>query len=180
MADPYFEELARSVRRYCRERLGYEPVRIRVEMAGGGTWERKIDLPAGGEEKAGPGGESEADADETPPPGAVAGVRLAIASPVAGCQGIPPVSENYRCVNWYGKLYHFTELQAKVMEVLFAAWKEGVPDVSQTYLLRKVGSDSSRLHDLFRRSEAWDRIIVAGEASSTYRLASRPRLSDDD
>ena len=63
-------------------------------------------------------------------------------------------SPDFRTINWYGTPYKLTATQAAVVRVLWEARDNGTPDVGQHTLLEEAGSESSRLVDLFRRSEA--------------------------
>jgi hypothetical protein len=88
----------------------------------------------------------------------------------------------FRCWNVDGVLYHFTRLQARVMEWLLRAWQDGTPSVDQHYLLVQVESDSATLRSVFKchgkLHPAWGTLIVPGRASSgasgTYRLNIPP------
>ena len=64
--------------------------------------------------------------------------------------------------------------QREVVRVLWEAWQEGNPEVSQQTLLQAVDSDCTRLLDLFRRHPAWGQLVVQGEAAGTYRLPDLP------
>lgn len=83
----------------------------------------------------------------------------------------------YRSVSWFGNVFHFSKTQGLVVEVLDLARRDGEPDVHQSEILRRVGSDATRLSDLFRRDDgyrAWGKFIVQGELPGSYRIADAP------
>lgn len=65
-----------------------------------------------------------------------------------------PHTPDFRSVNWCGVVYHFTPLQARIVEALWNACNEGTPDLSYSVLkqyLREFDSEPARVRDLFRR-----------------------------
>jgi hypothetical protein len=80
-------------------------------------------------------------------------------------------ANDYKTVIWYGRRFSFTETQSRIVAVLWAAWEDGSRDVSQESLLKSADCDSQRLEYLFRRSPAWNLIVVRGDAPGMYRLA---------
>jgi hypothetical protein len=83
-------------------------------------------------------------------------------------------SADFRTVNWFGRVYRFTQTQAAIVALLWEAREADAPDVSQAKLLETAGSESGRLIDLFRRSEAWGVVVVPGDSAGTYRLGDEP------
>jgi hypothetical protein len=86
-------------------------------------------------------------------------------------------SPDYRKVWWHGHHFRFTVLQAAVVEHLAIAREGGLPEVHQWEILKAVGSECTRLSDLFKRGDAaraWQFLIVQGDAPGTYRLADEP------
>jgi len=83
-------------------------------------------------------------------------------------------STDFRTMSVRGKTYSFTTKQAGVVARLFRAWTSGVPDVSDADLLEACGSYGERLRNVFKRSEAWQTVIVPGATKGTHRLAGRP------
>src|SRR5207302_10397903 len=83
-------------------------------------------------------------------------------------------SVDFASVLWHGQLYGFSASQAATVRVLWAAWRNGTPDVRQETLLSAIGSESDRLADLFRNHAAWGTLIVSGPAKGTYRLQEPP------
>jgi hypothetical protein len=86
-------------------------------------------------------------------------------------------SPDYREVHWHGHRFRFSKTQASVVELLDQARRGEEPAVDQRAILQAVGSDGSRLSDLFRRGDglrAWGLLIVAGDIAGSYRLADRP------
>ena len=58
-------------------------------------------------------------------------------------------SDDFRSVWWFGTHYSFTTNQSKVVEVLWKAWKNKTPEVSDTTLLDASGGDAKRIRDVF-------------------------------
>jgi hypothetical protein len=82
---------------------------------------------------------------------------------------------DFRSVHWYGRKYSFTRTQAECVRFLWAAWKNGTPEVGQHYLLQEAKSDQSRLQDVFKRKgkrhPAWGTMIVPSRTNKgTCRL----------
>lgn len=59
-------------------------------------------------------------------------------------------SEDFRCVNWYGAVYHFTTGQAGAVQRLWEAWESGMPSISSIIVTEASGGDSKRVRDLFK------------------------------
>lgn len=84
-----------------------------------------------------------------------------------GDEPAPWHSEDYRRVRWPGAWEGtLSRTQAAVVRQLW----EVADELPQEQLLRGAGSDGTRLHDLFRRSDAWGRLIVPGEVAGTFTL----------
>src|SRR5947209_6250518 len=80
----------------------------------------------------------------------------------------PPArhSPDFRSVHWYGKDYLFTPMQAKVVEQLWLAWKNGTPGVGHHTLLEAADSEQDRLSGVFRDRQGrlhpcWEEMIVS-------------------
>lgn len=85
----------------------------------------------------------------------------------------PRHSPDYRSVVWFDTDYHFSGMQAAAIEVLWKAWENGTPVVSQHFLLTEIESSCNRLLDLFRRGpgkKAWGTLIIRGPVKGTFRL----------
>lgn len=94
----------------------------------------------------------------------------------------PKHISDFQAVYWPGLgRFRFGPKQAVIVRLLWEARDEGVPEVTQSELLRGANSDCTRLQDLFRTGgvnhPAWGTLIVKGERSATYRL---PALLDPD
>jgi hypothetical protein len=93
----------------------------------------------------------------------------------------PRHSPDFRCVSWFdGAQYHFSAMQAAVVEILWRAWENRTPVVSQAHLLTEVDSRCNRLLDLFRRGpgrRAWGTLIIRGPAKGTFQLDTHGRQS---
>ncbi len=77
----------------------------------------------------------------------------------------------FRSVRHGGRLYGFTEMQARAVKALYDAWAAGTPDVPDEDLLRAAGTESVKLGDVFRDSDAWNTLVVGGASRGTHRLA---------
>jgi hypothetical protein len=77
----------------------------------------------------------------------------------------------FRSVNRGGRVFNFTDKQAKAVGVLWGAWESGTPDVADEQLLRSADSDLTRLGDLFRSNDAWGTLIVEGHTRGAHRMA---------
>jgi hypothetical protein len=79
-------------------------------------------------------------------------------------------SIDFRSVHWFGTDYCFTAGQAACVAVLWAAWENGTPDVSQEATLDTAGDESRRLSALFARHPSWGTMIVGGGSKGAFRL----------
>lgn len=87
----------------------------------------------------------------------------------------PKQLDGCRQVYWPGLgAYTFSPKQAAVVQVLWDAWRDGVPCVPQDRLLRAADSDGTRVRDLFSRSPAWGALIVQGRLPGSYTLPGLP------
>ncbi len=81
---------------------------------------------------------------------------------------------DFRSVVWNGQPYSFTGAQAAIVAVLWGAFENGTPDVSDESLIRTAGSDAKRLREIFKSGKtlhsAWDSMIVEGATRGTHRL----------
>jgi hypothetical protein len=81
-------------------------------------------------------------------------------------------AEDFRSVVLRGVAYSLTPRQAQVIELLFGVRGTGMPELSQEYILDRIGSKSLRLtlRDVFRKSPAWKTLVVPGDRRGMYRL----------
>ncbi len=79
-------------------------------------------------------------------------------------------SDDFRSVHWFGTDYFFTEAQADCIRVLWKAWANGTPDLSQDYILAEAEVESPRLSYLFSDHPAWKTMIVSGHTKGTFQL----------
>lgn len=86
-------------------------------------------------------------------------------------------SDDYRRVVIDGFAFDLGFLQAKIVEVLHAAWLEGNPWLHGPTLLAQARAGSDRLVDLFKSQPNWRRLIQS-DRRGHYRLAlpDRPQL----
>jgi hypothetical protein len=80
-------------------------------------------------------------------------------------------SPDYRSIKLDGIPYSLTGMQAQVVQILHNAWNNGTLELSQAYILEKMGSKSSKLKDIFRsRRDDMVKIVVKGNTKGSYRL----------
>ncbi len=86
-------------------------------------------------------------------------------------------SDDFRFVQWFGETYRFTATQAACVRILWENWERGTPEVGETILLEKAGSEGNRLRDVFRKGQhpAWEKLIVPGSTKGSWRLA-KPKI----
>jgi hypothetical protein len=76
---------------------------------------------------------------------------VAVSGTIKSDQDLSPVaSDDYRSVNWYGKEFEFTPVQAAVVKILWVAWKSGRPLVSGETITANYGGDGERVRDVFK------------------------------
>jgi hypothetical protein len=71
-------------------------------------------------------------------------------------------SSDFSTVQWYGTQYDFTKTQAACVKVLWEAWENKTPGISEETILENAGSCGSRLRDVFDKGKhrAWGTMIV--------------------
>lgn len=77
---------------------------------------------------------------------------------------------DFAAVVWDGQHYSFTSAQAAAVRLLWEAYEQGLYDVRHESLASAVGSDRTRMKNLFRGHPAWGTMIVSGVAKGTLRL----------
>jgi hypothetical protein len=101
----------------------------------------------------------------------------------------PTHSEDFTSVNWYGTPYRFKKgLQAASVGILWEAWQNGTPSLSQETIGARVGSDARhfQLAKVFRRRKkrggysphpALGKMIQSKDRG-TYQLVEPDRVQD--
>ena len=79
-------------------------------------------------------------------------------------------STDYRSVTFDGQTFHLTPLQAAAVRLLHEAHLNGTPELSGAYILEKIESKSRALSDIFKRCEAWNRLVIPGTTRGSYKL----------
>ena len=80
-------------------------------------------------------------------------------------------SRDYRSINKDGQDYTLTTNQAIVIDLLHENYKQGTPDISQTFILDTIGTNTTRLRDVFKDNpEAWNNLVAQGKRKGLYRL----------
>lgn len=77
-------------------------------------------------------------------------------------------SPDFRSVRWFGKTYAFTPAQSVIVRVLWAAWEHGTPKVGAATLLESADMVSDRVADLFKRSDAWGKMVCSDGAGNYW------------
>lgn len=77
-------------------------------------------------------------------------------------------------MQWGDQAFTFTPYQTAAIELLYAAYRAGRPDLRGDYILERIGSNGTRLCDVFKRSPAWGTLVKPGERKGTYRIADPP------
>lgn len=77
---------------------------------------------------------------------------------------------SYRSFKWSGEAYHFSDGQARIIQLLDEAYCRGTPEVGACELLAQAELDSKRLHDVFKYHATWKKLIVRGKTKGSYRL----------
>jgi hypothetical protein len=85
-------------------------------------------------------------------------------------QTILRVSPDGRSVNLRGEVFTFTPTQARVFEILYDAYKNGTPEISETHIIHILGYEKGKVKDVFKRHANWQKLIVKGERKDTFRL----------
>lgn len=73
-------------------------------------------------------------------------------------------SVDFTSVHWFGTDYTFSKTQAACLKVLWEAWEQKTPVLSEETILEQAGSAGSRLRDVFKSKkgmhEAWGTMII--------------------
>jgi len=79
-------------------------------------------------------------------------------------------SHDFRSVQHRGTRYGFQTLPAAAVQLLFEAHKAGTPDLSDAWVMERIGSKQAGLKGVFDGHTAWGTLIVEGETRGTHRL----------
>ena len=79
-------------------------------------------------------------------------------------------SPDYSTVNWRGQQFHFTAMQSRVVSLLHEEFQRGRNDLRDAYTIEEIEAKVRTLKGLFKKSDAWDKLIVSGEHKGTHRL----------
>ncbi|HZT80909.1 MAG TPA: sigma-70 family RNA polymerase sigma factor [Gemmataceae bacterium] len=101
--------------------------------------------------------------------------RVAAPAPAAAAAQLAPIrfADDFRTAYWFGETIPLTETHAKVVRVLWEAYRKGTPDVCHDVLIRAAGSEAAKLSDVFKGSLAWGRLIVSS-SRGVYRVNDQP------
>ncbi len=87
-----------------------------------------------------------------------------------GADGIFVHDDNYTNVRFKDCHYAFTTTQAQVVRLLDQARLDGLPEMRQADLGRKMKSPGIEIRNVFRNSAAFRVLVVSGSRKGTYRL----------
>src|SRR5580765_3577419 len=95
----------------------------------------------------------------------------------------PPArqSPDFRSVWWFGQEYSFTETQARVVKLLWEAWKNETPDIGhRTLLPNSPGQESQKTHEMIANESIGDSLTVSdsseGDGIRTHDLRIKSPL----
>ena len=80
------------------------------------------------------------------------------------------LSADFRTARSSDDRLDLTPSQARAVEIFHRQLLLGDEELSQHYVLEQAEVDSKTLYQVFRRSRAWGRLIVAGSARGMFRL----------
>jgi hypothetical protein len=80
------------------------------------------------------------------------------------------VGPDGRSVNLRGEEFSLTPTQAQVFDILYKAYQNGTPDVSEAYIIDHLGYEKGKVKDVFKRHDNWQKLIVKGARKDTFRL----------
>ena len=80
------------------------------------------------------------------------------------------VAPDGRSVNLRGEIIGLTTAQASIFDVLYDAWKNETPELSEIYILDTLGYEGGRVQDFFKRHHNWKKLIVKGQCKDFFRL----------
>lgn len=174
MQSDYWSILVQAVQNYVRCAFNDEPIAITLHLSRSGDSRHPIPVSNPIEISVYKPGDEGSEADNAPE------ICQEVEQDEDGIPSDCRHSTDFRHLVWFGVELHFSPLQATVIAELWRAkFDLGVADVRQDVLLRKAGSDSPRLGDLFRRSPAFGTAIVSRSPGS-YRLCDREEMTDPD
>ena len=78
--------------------------------------------------------------------------------------------DNSRYVRWQGRSFKLSNRQAEVVRLLYRAYENGIPELSDKFICENLGTSGSRLRDTFRKSKVWGTLIVEGSRGGMRRL----------
>ena len=159
--DDEWSALVRAVRKYAARRYGFRASGITIHGYSGTLPHHEPFPPT--------------DTQESVPLPAPRPVRHEWAS-----GGEPSHLSEFRAIYQPGMgRFNFSPTQALIVAQLWEAREDGTCEVSQDTLLRRAGSDSTRLSGLFKNHPAWGTLIIQGQIAAHYRLAPVPGPDDD-
>jgi hypothetical protein len=76
---------------------------------------------------------------------------------------------DFAWVVWKGHRYKLGPTARKAMRILYNAYDRHEPEVSGTALMKEIGTPSSRVRDVFKRTGLWKTLVVS-TSPGVYRL----------
>jgi hypothetical protein len=79
-------------------------------------------------------------------------------------------SDDFQDIKWQGQSFGLSPRQADVVRLLYRAYENGTPQLSDKYICTELHTSASRLRDTFRKSKVWGTLIIKGNRPGTRRL----------
>jgi hypothetical protein len=79
-------------------------------------------------------------------------------------------SHDFRSIRWRGRSFKLSKRQADVVRLLYRAYENGIPEMSDRVICAELQTPGSRLRDTFRKSKAWGTLILKGSRPGMHRL----------
>ena len=77
---------------------------------------------------------------------------------------------DFASIIWKGEVYSLSPRQAKVIKILKEQYDKGPPELSEQYIMEKLGTPSSNLKDTFRKSDLWKKLVIPGKKKGNFKL----------
>jgi hypothetical protein len=79
-------------------------------------------------------------------------------------------SADFRSCQHRGARYSLPTLPAAAVGLLYEARVNGTPDLSDEWVLERIGSKQQSLRSVFEDTAAWGSLVIEGESRGTHRL----------
>lgn len=85
-------------------------------------------------------------------------------------------SDDYTEIRVDNVVYFLTKLQAAAIQIIHEAHQQGRLDVPGDRILKQIGSECTRMAELFRYSSAWQTVLVSPFRRGFYSLSPFVRI----